>query len=632
MRDYANGRLLILLVPMLLAVLTGITHSQLAVTGSPGPGTVADGTAVTFSISGASPGTANVYVNFQGQASINGAIPYASYGPPPTYTQYPCTATIASGQSTGQATCTLGNEGFGYPVTFDYAAVEGSGSSQQVSGWLPYTINPGATNPVLEVNGVTTLMTINNNAVMGFNVFTSGPDPIIVIFSSTPNQFVSPRVVVAVCNGNADSTGNFACTTSFEWSTSGLPSTFYALAADDSSGLYSNPVVVSVNGAGSTYQGICSLYFAVTTVIYILAIMLLLLGGTIYAGSQVIPGQTRGQMQGYAFGFVLAGVIALIFAGVSPFIFQTLTGNTASSITGQCNSGGIFNGATGGGVLAPICNIYSVVSIDVFILAIALMILGGTVYAGSQILPGQTKGQLQGYAFALFLGGIIALIISQLAPFIISLVANLPAGGISAACSNGVTVSSSSVYTAICNIYTAVTTIVYILALALLLLGGTLYAGANVLPSQTRGVVQGYAFGFILGGLGGIIIASIAPYVLSLVTPAGAPAISTVCSANYNPTSGSTSPALQAICQVYSILNSVVFVLALALMIIGGALYAGANVLPGQTRGVVQGYAMGLVLGGLVGALIVLIAPWILQTIIGSSTFQTALSSCAIVY
>ncbi len=77
--------------------------------------------------------------------------------------------------------------------------------------------------------------------------------------------------------------------------------------------------------------------------------------------------------------------------------------------------------------------------------------------------------------------------------------------------------------------------------------------------------------------------------------------------------SGSITPALQAICSVYYIVNTIVFLLALTLMILGGALYAGAQILPGQSRGVVQGYAMGLVFGGVAGAIIAMVAPYVLS-------------------
>ncbi|MCL5430040.1 MAG: hypothetical protein M1504_01015 [Candidatus Marsarchaeota archaeon] len=74
-----------------------------------------------------------------------------------------------------------------------------------------------------------------------------------------------------------------------------------------------------------------------------------------------------------------------------------------------------------------------------------------------------------------------------------------------------------------------------------------------------------------------------------------------------------------AICGVYFDVNTIVFILALTLMILGGAIYGGAHILPGQTRGQVQAYAMGLILGGVAGAVIALLAPWILGMIYAQS-------------
>ncbi len=74
-----------------------------------------------------------------------------------------------------------------------------------------------------------------------------------------------------------------------------------------------------------------------------------------------------------------------------------------------------------------------------------------------------------------------------------------------------------------------------------------------------------------------------------------------------------------SLCSIYFVVNTIMFVLALMLMILGGALYAGANLLPGQTRGAVQAYAMGLVIGGTAGAIIGMAAPWILQVITGNT-------------
>ncbi len=93
-------------------------------------------------------------------------------------------------------------------------------------------------------------------------------------------------------------------------------------------------------------------------------------------------------------------------------------------------------------------------------------------------------------------------------------------------------------------------------------------------------------------------------------------------------TGGLTGSAISAICQVYSFVNVIVFVLALTLMILGGALYAGAQILPGATRGQVQAYAMGLVLGGVAGAIIAMLAPYVLSVVYNAPT-GTILGICS---
>ncbi len=88
--------------------------------------------------------------------------------------------------------------------------------------------------------------------------------------------------------------------------------------------------------------------------------------------------------------------------------------------------------------------------------------------------------------------------------------------------------------------------------------------------------------------------------------------------------SGAQSNVTNAICSVYFIVNDAVFILALTLMILGGAVYSGAQILPGSARGQVQAYAMGLVIGGTIGAIIAMLAPWLLGQIFGTSATDIA--------
>ncbi len=105
-------------------------------------------------------------------------------------------------------------------------------------------------------------------------------------------------------------------------------------------------LATSVVGQGSTGGGVvCSIitvYNSVVTAIFVIGLMLMILGGALYAGSHLMPGSSKGTMQGYGMGMVLGGVIGIIIAVLAPFIFTSITGNTtANAITGA-------NAAAGG--------------------------------------------------------------------------------------------------------------------------------------------------------------------------------------------------------------------------------------------------------------------------------------------
>ncbi len=86
----------------------------------------------------------------------------------------------------------------------------------------------------------------------------------------------------------------------------------------------------------------------------------------------------------------------------------------------------------------------------------------------------------------------------------------------------------------------------------------------------------------------------------------------------------STANALHAICGVYSSVTTIIFILGLTLMILGGAIYAGAHVAPSSLKGSLQGYGMGFIVGGIIGVIIVIIAPYLLQVISGNTAIASA--------
>ncbi len=87
-----------------------------------------------------------------------------------------------------------------------------------------------------------------------------------------------------------------------------------------------------------------------------------------------------------------------------------------------------------------------------------------------------------------------------------------------------------------------------------------------------------------------------------------------------------TNTISSALCSVYNIIHSVVFVIGLVLIILGGVMYAGAHVLPGQMKGSLQGYGMGMIVGGIAGIVIALSAGYIITVLSGSST--NVITSC----
>jgi len=84
--------------------------------------------------------------------------------------------------------------------------------------------------------------------------------------------------------------------------------------------------------------------------------------------------------------------------------------------------------------------------------------------------------------------------------------------------------------------------------------------------------------------------------------------------------SGVGSAATNALCQVFNTVRNVIFLLGLTLMIVGGALYAGANIMPSQSKGGFQGYGMAMIVGGVIGVAIAVAAPFVLNLVVSAGT------------
>ncbi len=81
----------------------------------------------------------------------------------------------------------------------------------------------------------------------------------------------------------------------------------------------------------------------------------------------------------------------------------------------------------------------------------------------------------------------------------------------------------------ICPIYLAVNTGIFIIGLTLMILGGALYAAAHIMPGSSKGSLQGYGMSMIIGGVVGVIIAELAPYILGLLTSTSSTTITSYC-------------------------------------------------------------------------------------------------------
>jgi len=86
--------------------------------------------------------------------------------------------------------------------------------------------------------------------------------------------------------------------------------------------------------------------------------------------------------------------------------------------------------------------------------------------------------------------------------------------------------------------------------------------------------------------------------------------------------SQAANPAVNALCQVFNTVRNMIFLLGLTLMIVGGAVYAGANLMPAQSKGGFQGYGMAMIIGGVIGVAIAVAAPFVLNIIVNSNPNQ----------
>ena len=66
-------------------------------------------------------------------------------------------------------------------------------------------------------------------------------------------------------------------------------------------------------------------------------------------------------------------------------------------------------------------------------------------------------------------------------------------------------------------------------------------------------------------------------------------------------------------------LRNIVPVISLGLFVFAGVIYAIGQVFDVQTRQKAQGWAMAMIVGGIIGLLIVIVAPWLVSFLLGFS-------------
>ncbi|MGI0141306.1 MAG: ice-binding family protein [Candidatus Micrarchaeales archaeon] len=79
--------------------------------------------------------------------------------------------------------------------------------------------------------------------------------------------------------------------------------------------------------------------------------------------------------------------------------------------------------------------------------------------------------------------------------------------------------STSSLALELCGIVDTIRTIIGLLALVMFLIGGLLYAIGHFMPSagQVKASMQGWAMGLIFGGVIGVVLVILAPYIISVI-------------------------------------------------------------------------------------------------------------------
>ena len=123
------------------------------------------------------------------------------------------------------------------------------------------------------------------------------------------------------------------------------------------------PLAYAQNAVSNVQDILCSVINTVSDILSILALMMFILGGTLYAFAHVLPatGNIRANLQGWGLGMLMGGIISLILYIIAPYIVNSLlsiSNSGGNPVTGNINinqlCGGVGGDSTPNGI--PITN------------------------------------------------------------------------------------------------------------------------------------------------------------------------------------------------------------------------------------------------------------------------------------
>lgn len=89
-------------------------------------------------------------------------------------------------------------------------------------------------------------------------------------------------------------------------------------------------------GTGALSSSICNVVAAVRGVISVIAVILFVLGGTLYAVAHMLPaaGNIRGNLQGWSLGMIMGSIVGLVLVILAPNLIGLVISSAGSSGSG----------------------------------------------------------------------------------------------------------------------------------------------------------------------------------------------------------------------------------------------------------------------------------------------------------